>query len=68
MPIALSVAQHLPWILIAISFAALLVFIAYRLVKAKKSGNGTCGCGCSQCAMRDACHAQKPKNKPKTKT
>lgn len=62
MPNALLFAKHIPWILIAFSFAALLVLIAYRLVKAKKSGKSSCGCGCSQCAMRDVCHAQKPKN------
>lgn len=58
----LSIAKHIPWILIAVSFAALLVLIVYRLIKAKKDGKSSCGCGCSQCAMRDACHAQKPKN------
>lgn len=63
MTVALSLTQHIPWILIALSFAALLIFIAYRLVTAKKRGESSCGCGCSQCAMRDACHAQKPKNK-----
>jgi len=63
MTIFLSITQHIPWILIALSFASLLVFIAYRLVRAKKRGESSCGCGCSQCAMRDTCHAQKPKNK-----
>ena len=61
MKILLSLIHNLPWILIALSFAALLIFIAYRLVKAKKDGKSSCGCGCSQCAMKDVCHSQKPK-------
>ena len=61
MKILLSLIHNLPWILIALSFAALLIFIAYRLVKAKKAGKSSCGCGCSQCAMKDVCHSQKPK-------
>ena len=59
MTTALLFVQNIPWILIALSCAALLVFIAYRLIKAKKDGKNSCGCGCSQCAMRDVCHAQK---------
>ncbi len=61
MKILLSLIHNLPWILIALSFSTLLVFIAYRLVKAKKDGKSSCGCGCSHCAMKDACHAQKSK-------
>jgi len=64
MTIALLFVKHIPWILIALAFAALLVFIAYRLIRAKKRGASSCGCGCSQCAMRDACHAQKSEKQP----
>ena len=64
MIIALLFVKHIPWILIALAFAALLIFIGYRLVKTKKSGKSSCGCGCSGCAMQSYCHAQKPKNKP----
>ena len=60
MKIAFLFIQNLPWILIALSFAALLIFIVYRLIKAKKDGKSSCGCGCSQCAMKDVCHSQKP--------
>ena len=62
MTTALLFVQNIPWILIAVAFAALLAFIAYRLIKAKKDGKSSCGCGCGQCAMRDVCHAQKSKN------
>lgn len=60
----LSIAKQIPWILIAISFAALLIFIAYRLVKAKKGGKSSCGCGCSGCSMQGICHAQKSEKQP----
>lgn len=37
-----------------------VVAIIVRLVKNKKQGKSSCGCGCSNCAMSGICH--KPDN------
>lgn len=42
--------------------AALIVIVALivrSLVRQKKQGKASCGCGCEHCAMHDACHRQK---------
>lgn len=30
--------------------------VIYHMVKNKKSGKSSCGCGCSGCASREICH------------
>lgn len=34
----------------------ILGLIIGKLIKDKKSGKTSCGCGCEGCAMRDKCH------------
>jgi hypothetical protein len=29
------------------------------MVKNKKQGKSSCGCGCSSCGMKDSCHGKK---------
>lgn len=31
----------------------------YSIVKRKKEGKSSCGCGCSGCAMSGTCHKEK---------
>ena len=38
---------------------AVLTAIAVKFIRDKKNGKGLCSCGCSGCASRDICHAQK---------
>ena len=35
----------------------------YSIIRRKKSGKGTCSCGCSGCGMSDICHGEKVKEK-----
>ena len=57
----------LPWILdnmatIIISAVLLLVVAAViaSMVRGKRKGRSSCGCGCAGCAMNGACHPAKP--------
>ncbi len=44
--------------------AALVGLAVFSLVKKRKSGGSCgCGCGCGGCAMADACHGGKKKEK-----
>ena len=43
-------------LIVALVLAALVASILVRLVKNKKSGKSSCGCGCSSCAMDGSCH------------
>ena len=42
-------------VIITICLAAVVAWIIWRMIRKKKKG-GSCGCGCSSCAMSDMCH------------
>lgn len=46
-------------VIISVILAGIIALILFRLVKNKKQGKTSCGCGCSTCGMADMCH--KPK-------
>lgn len=48
-------------VLAALSLAAALIIRS--LVKNKKQGKSSCGCGCSTCAMSEACHGGRTEEK-----
>ncbi|MDE6600996.1 MAG: FeoB-associated Cys-rich membrane protein [Lachnospiraceae bacterium] len=57
----------LTWIIgnmatIIISAVLLLVVAAViiSMVRGKRKGKSSCGCGCAGCAMNGACHPAKP--------
>lgn len=43
-------------IIISVILAALVFMIVFNMYRKKKQGKGSCGCGCSNCAMSDVCH------------
>ena len=45
------------WIILALVVAA-LVFVIVKMIKDKKAGKTTCGCGCKNCAMNGKCHKE----------
>lgn len=36
--------------------AAVVALIIAGMVKNKKKGKSSCGCGCEGCALKDSCH------------
>ena len=36
--------------------ALILLGVVIRLIRNKKNGKSSCGCGCEMCALRDKCH------------
>ena len=60
-------SQMFTWIMgnmatIIISAVLLLVVAAViaSMVRGKRKGKSSCGCGCAGCAMNGACHPAKP--------
>lgn len=53
------IMQNLPTIIICSVIAAVVALIIIHMVKDKKRGKSSCGCGCSACAMKDCCHGGK---------
>ena len=52
-------AANLSTILISIVLLAIVVLISIHLVREKKRGQYSCGCGCADCAMHGSCHSAK---------
>ena len=49
--------QNIGTIAIGLAVAGLLTLITIKVVKDRKKGG--CGCGCENCAMKNACHQKK---------
>ncbi len=47
---------NLGTILVVLVLLVIVGFIIRNLIKNKKAGQTSCGCGCEHCAMRDSCH------------
>lgn len=55
------ILANLATILICVFLAVVVGLIVFSMVKEKKSGKSSCGCGCSGCAMKDQCHKNETK-------
>lgn len=51
--------NNLGTILIAAAVIAILAAVIVNMVRKKKRGESSCGCGCSGCAMANVCHGAK---------
>lgn len=51
------IIDNLGTIVVGLLLAAVVTAITIRLVKNKKAGKNSCGCGCQGCAMAGACHS-----------
>ena len=49
-------------ILVSLALLAILGGIVLHMIRKKKRGESSCGCGCSSCAMNGTCHAAKKDN------
>ena len=45
-----------PTLIVAVIVAVIFLSIVVRGIINRKNGKGSCSCGCSGCAMKDACH------------
>lgn len=46
-------------IVIGAILLAVIALIIRSMRKKKKTGESSCGCGCSSCAMKESCHGEK---------
>lgn len=51
-------SQNLGTIVVCIVLAAIVTAIIVYMIKNKKKGKSTCGCGCSNCQMSSICHPE----------
>ncbi|MBO4680553.1 MAG: FeoB-associated Cys-rich membrane protein [Clostridiales bacterium] len=48
--------QNIGTILISLMLALIVGGIVYSMIKDKRKGRSSCGCGCANCAMAGKCH------------
>lgn len=46
-------------IIVGAAVAAIIAAVVIKLVKDRKKGKSSCGCGCANCAMAGKCHNRK---------
>ena len=44
-------------IIVIMIVAAVVLLVIRSMIKDKKAGKSSCGCGCSNCAMAGKCHS-----------
>ena len=54
--------NNLSTILVGLGVLALLVGVIVYMIRQKRRGETSCGCGCTNCAMRGTCHAANQEN------
>ncbi|NCC61619.1 MAG: FeoB-associated Cys-rich membrane protein [Verrucomicrobiae bacterium] len=52
-------AENLATILICTALAAVVALIIISMIRGKKKGKTSCGCGCTGCPMSGSCHHEK---------
>ena len=52
-------------IVVGLALAAVIGGIVLHMIRQKRRGETSCGCGCSNCAMRGECHASQQKQNNK---
>ena len=51
--------EHIPTIIICIVVFGAIALAAYKVIRDKRAGKSSCGCGCSSCPMSESCHKEK---------
>lgn len=46
-------------LVLCILLLAVVALIVWSLLRQRKQGKSSCGCGCAHCAMHGSCHSQK---------
>lgn len=49
-------SANLGTVIVGTILFVILAAIVIKMVKDKKKGKTSCGCGCANCAMRGSCH------------
>ncbi|MCR4925095.1 MAG: FeoB-associated Cys-rich membrane protein [Clostridiales bacterium] len=53
------ISENIATIIICVALVAIVVGIIFSMIRNKKKGKSSCGCGCSNCALNGTCHPKK---------
>lgn len=52
-------ADNASTIVVGLILLVIVIGIVRHIINDKRRGKSSCGCGCSNCAMRGSCHGKK---------
>lgn len=52
-------SENIATIIICTALLAVITAVIAGMVRDKKKGKSSCGCGCANCAMNGSCHSKK---------
>lgn len=52
-------SENIATVIICAVLIAIVAAIIVKLIKDKKQGKSSCGCGCADCPMGGSCHSKK---------
>ena len=52
------ISENIATILICAVLLAVVAFIIAGMVRDRKKGKSSCGCGCAKCPMSGSCHSK----------
>lgn len=50
---------NLGTVVVVLALLLIVALAVWKLLKNKRTGQTSCGCGCEHCALRDKCHPTK---------
>ena len=53
------IAANISTIIITLALIAVIASILTHIVRRKKQGKSSCGCGCGSCAMKESCQTKR---------
>lgn len=53
------ISENIATIIILLILISAVVAITANLIKNRKKGKSSCGCGCENCPMSGSCHSEK---------
>ena len=45
--------------MVGLLVAAMVAMLVWKMIRDKRQGKSSCGCGCEGCALKDKCHPSK---------
>lgn len=52
-------SENIATVIICAVLIAIVAAIIVKMIKDKKQGKSSCGCGCADCPMGGSCHSKK---------
>lgn len=50
--------ENIGTIIVSLVILAVVAFIVIKMIKDRKKGKSSCGCGCSNCPSSSMCHSK----------